>query len=194
MTLAAPLILLGAPVVTLLHGLPQRIFRDRLAPAPPLRRLGHILTHPATCWLAGTTVVLAWHVPRYLELGMSSEVWHAVEQASFLAAGLLFWLPIVQPWPAVARLPRWSAPLYLFLAMLPCDALSAFLTFCDRVVFPCYLSAGQLLHLSALEDQQWAGALMWIWVTFAYLAPAASITMSLISPRRIKTAEWSKRT
>jgi cytochrome c oxidase assembly factor CtaG len=123
---------------------------------------------------------------------MSSEVWHAVEQASFLAAGLLFWWPIVQPWPSVARLPQWSAPLYLFLATLPCDALSAFLTFCDRVVYPSYLSTQQLFDLSALQDQQWAGTLMWVWVTFAYLAPAASITTRLLSPRMAKTVEYSR--
>jgi hypothetical protein len=51
-----------------------------------------------------------------------------------LTTGLLFCWPVVQPWPSVARWPRWSTPLYLFLATLPCDALSAYLVFCDRVV------------------------------------------------------------
>jgi putative membrane protein len=196
MTVAAPLILLGAPAITLLHGLPQRFVRDGLGPASrftPVHGLGRIFAYPVICWLAGTAAVLAWHVPRVFELGMSSEIWHAVEHACFLAAGLLFWWPIVQPWPSIARLPQWSAPLYLFLATLPCDALSAFLTFCDRVVYPCYLSADRLFDLSALQDQQWAGVLMWVWVTFAYLLPAAFITMRLLSPRVTKTAECSRR-
>jgi putative membrane protein len=190
------LILVGAPAITLMHGFPQRFVRSGLGPAlrcNPVPWLGGILTHPAVCWLAGTTAVLGWHVPRLFELGMRSEVWHAVGHACFLAAGLLFWWPIVQPWPSIARLPRWSAPLYLFLATLPCDALSAFLTFCDRVVYPSYLSPDRRFALSALQDQQWAGALMWVWVTFAYLAPAAAITMRLLSPRANKIVEFSRR-
>jgi len=62
-----------------------------------------------------------------------------VEHACFLGSGFLFWWPVVQPWPSVPRWPRWSMLLYLFLATLPCDILSAFLAFCDRVVYTVYL-------------------------------------------------------
>ena len=80
--------------------------------------------------------------------------------------------------------PRWRIPLYLFLATLPCDALSAFLAFCDRVVYSHYQTANQLFDLSPLSDQACAGALMWVCVTFAYLAPAAGVTIQLLSPQR----------
>jgi cytochrome c oxidase assembly factor CtaG len=70
----------------------------------------------------------------------------------------------------------------LFLATIPCDALSAFLTFCGRVVYPAYASRPQLLNVSALRDQELAGAMMWVWVTFAYLIPAVVITMQILSP------------
>ncbi len=87
-------------------------------------------------------------------------------------------------------MPRWGVPLYLFLATLPCDALSAFLTFCGRVVYPHYLSAHRLFDISPLGDQECAGALMWVWVTFAYLIPAAAITIQLLSPQgRLRNAE-----
>jgi cytochrome c oxidase assembly factor CtaG len=75
--------------------------------------------------------------------------------------------------------------LYLFLATLPCDILSAFLVFCNRLVYPFYLSKPQLFSLSPLEDQECAGALMWVWVTFAYLIPAVVITMQVLSPSTI---------
>jgi cytochrome c oxidase assembly factor CtaG len=90
----------------------------------------------------------------------------------------------VQPWPSLAPWPRWSVPLYLFLATLPCDALSAFLTFCNRVVYPHYISAHRLFDISPLGDQESAGALMWVCVTFAYLVPAAVVTVQMLSPRR----------
>ncbi len=74
-------------------------------------------------------------------------------------------------------------PLYLFMATLPCDALSAFLVFSDRVVYPAYLSAPRHAGLTALEDQEYAGALMWLCVTIAYVIPAAVITIQVLSPQ-----------
>jgi cytochrome c oxidase assembly factor CtaG len=73
-------------------------------------------------------------------------------------------------------------PLYLFLGTLPCDILSAFLTFCGRVVYPGYVSTARIWNLSPLQDQECAGALMWVCVTFAYLIPAVVITMQILSP------------
>jgi putative membrane protein len=187
MTVAAPFILLGAPVITFLYGLPQRFVPGVLKTLrgwPPAHGIGRIMTHPVFCWLASTAAVVGWHVPGLLAVGLQSEGWHTIEHASFFAAGLLFWWPVVQPWPSLANWPRWGIPLYLFLAALPCDALSAFLTFCNRVVYANYLSAHRLFDISPLGDQECAGALMWVWVTFAYLAPAAVVTIQMLSPQR----------
>ena len=133
--------------------------------------------HPVLCWLAGTGVVIWWHVPAIFQLGMESVAWHAVEQITFLIAGLLFWLPVIH------GASQWSVPLYLFLATLPCDALSAFLTFCGHVVYRSYIADAGLGQVPALLDQACAGALMWVWVTFAYLFPAVVITLRILSPR-----------
>jgi putative membrane protein len=137
--------------------------------------------HRVACWLAGTGVVVWWHIPAIFELGMSSAAWHGVEQTTFLVAGLLFWLPVLEPW--AGRTGPWSVPLYLFMATLPCDALSAFLTFCGHVVYNSYLTEPGLAQTAALLDQACAGALMWVWVTFAYLFPAVGITLRILSPR-----------
>jgi len=170
MVVAAPLVLLAAPGIVF----------SRVVPAhPPLRRIGALLAHPAFCWLAGTVTVMGWHLPVIFEAARSSAIWHALERASFFAAGLLFWWPVIQPW---ARWPRWSIPLYLLFATMPCDALSAFLAFSGRLVYPHYLSAARPLAMTALQDQELAGALMWTVVTFAYLAPAAVLTIRLLSP------------
>ena len=185
MTVAAPLMLLGAPVIILLNGLPGPLVNHALR--QPLRcslvhRLERTVAHPVSCWLASTVAVIAWHIPALFELGLQSEWWHEGEKVCFLAAGLLFWWPVIQPWPSVANWPRWTIPLYLFLATLPCDALSAFLTFCNRVAYPNYLSSHRVLSMSALGDQECAGALMWVCVTFAYLLPAAAVTIQILSP------------
>jgi hypothetical protein len=74
--------------------------------------------------------------------------------------------------------------LYLFLATLPCDILSGFLVFCDRVVYPVFSSSPQPYGLSALEDQQCAAALMWTCVTLVFFIAGAVFTARLLSPLR----------
>ncbi len=184
LTVAPALILMGAPVMPMLHGLPQQFVQSVVGPVlrwSPVRSVGRALSQPAVCWLAATAALVGWHVPGVFNVALQSEGWHIAEHSSFLAAGFLFWWPVIQPWPSVPVWPRWSILLYLFSATLPCDILSAYLTFCDRVVYAAYLGSPRLFGLSALEDQECAGALMWTCVTLVYLIPAVEITMSLLA-------------
>lgn len=187
MTLAPPLIWLGEPLRALLHGLPPSSLR--MAQRPLLGKLGRLCGRPQFCWLAAAAALVMWHIPVLFALGMRSESWHFLEQSSFLATGLLFWWPVVQPWPS-ASTPDLSIIVYLFFATLPCDILSGFLVFCDRVVYPVYSSSSHLFGLSALADQQCAAALMWTCVTVIYLVAGAALTMRLLSPQhRVEFAE-----
>jgi len=188
MSLAPPLIWLGEPVRPLLWGLPRRVGETgavALLQRRPIRRLGTVLGHPAVCWLAATAALVGWHLPAALALGMQSPTWHAIEHASFLVAGLLFWWPVVQPWPAASNEPRWWIVLYLFLATLPCDVLSGFLVFSERVAYPVYLSTHRHSSLSVLDDQQYAGALMWTAVTIIYLVAGVIVTTRLLLGSRV---------
>jgi putative membrane protein len=162
MTLAPPLILLG------MHRKPLR----------------HGLLHPALCWFAAAGTLIVWHIPSVFMLGLRSPVWHGAEQVSFLATGLLFWSPVVRLSSNSLRWPEASILSYLFLATLPCDILSGFLVFCDRVVYPVFSSSPPSFGLSALEDQQCAGALMWTCVTLVYVIAGAVFTARLLSPHR----------
>jgi cytochrome c oxidase assembly factor CtaG len=113
---------------------------------------------------------------------MESPTGHAILTAFFLGAGLLFWWPVVKPWPSTKG-AEWLTVVYLFLATLPCDILSGFLVFCDRLVYPGYLSSSHRFGLSPLEDQQFAGALMWTVVTVVYFIVGGVITARLLSPQ-----------
>jgi putative membrane protein len=190
MTFAPLLVFLGEPLRALEHALPR--------PLPPgvvgrpwfaARRVARSLGHPALCWLAATATLVVWHVPAVFTLALRSHAWHAGEQASFLATGLLFWWPVIQPWPS-RHDPRWSTVLYLFLATLPCDILSGFLVFSDRIAYPVYLSTHSAL--AVLEDQQRAAALMWTCVTIVYFVAGAIVSMQLLTPvppRALQRAE-----
>jgi cytochrome c oxidase assembly factor CtaG len=184
MSLAPPLIWLGEPVRALLFGIQRRIGETgalALLQHRPIHRLGTVLGHPAVCWTAATAALAAWHIPAVFTLGMQSEAWHATEHASFLVAGLLFWWPVVQPWPKSSADRGWSTVLYLFLATLPCDVLSGFLVFSERVAYPVYLSTHRHSSLSVLNDQQCAGALMWTAVTIIYLVAGMIVSTQLLS-------------
>jgi cytochrome c oxidase assembly factor CtaG len=186
MTLAPPLILLGKPL-KLLPQLPvQKVVELIARPLrwEPVRQLGHLVLHPAVGWVGATATLVAWHIPGVLMLASRSEMWHGIEQASFLVTGLLFWRSVVEPSRNDLKWPESSTLLYLFFATLPCDILSGFLVFCDRVVYPIYSSSAQRFGMTALEDQQCAGALMWTCVTVVYLIAAAIVAARLLSPHR----------
>jgi cytochrome c oxidase assembly factor CtaG len=198
--IAPLLILLGAPALPLLRGLPQSMARNVASPflrLPLVKRLSRLVSNPAICWLVATLTLIGWHIPSLFELALRWDWLHKLEHATFIGAGLMFWWPVVLPWPSAPKWPRWTIPLYLFSATLPCDALSGFLTFCDRVVYPSYFFSPRLLGLSPLEDQQCAAALMWVAVTLIFLVPAVLVTLEILSPGRAdlpedRSAEWRR--
>jgi putative membrane protein len=190
MSVAPALFLLAAPALPLLHGMPQAFARNIVGPVlrwRALQGLANFVTRPAVAWMIAAGTLMVWHVPQIFELALRHEWLHKLEHASFLFAGLIFWWSVIQPWPSVARWPRWAIPLYLFAATLPCDALSGFLVFCDRVVYTSYLSTPGLAGISALQDQQRAAALMWTVVTFILMIPAVMITLQILSPSQART-------
>jgi putative membrane protein len=179
MTVAAPLVLEGAPAFPLVCALPKLFIKSY--PPLPARWLDRCIMHPALCWLAGTMTVIAWHIPAVFQMAQRSNCLHSFEDISFIVAGVLFWSPVVGRFSSGMKPLVWYVPLYLFLATLPCDILSAFLAFYGRVVYPNYHVAVVMFSLSPLQDQQCAGALMWVWVTYAYLIPAVIITVQILS-------------
>src|SRR5882757_1338137 len=55
MAVASPLILLGAPALPLLQGIPQSMARGIVGPFlrwTPVKRLARFISNPAVCWLA----------------------------------------------------------------------------------------------------------------------------------------------
>jgi len=186
MSVSPPLILLGWPALPLLRGSPQSVVRRAIGPFLRLKAVKHarhLVANPVVCWFAAILALVVWHVPGVFEAALRRDWLHELEHASFLATGLLFWWPVVQPWPSVPRAPRWSIPLYLFLATLPCDMLSGFLAFCDRVVYSSHPSAPRIFGMSALQDQECAAAFMWVSVTVILLVPAVMVTMEFLSPQ-----------
>lgn len=189
MMVAPPLLWLGLPELPLLHGLPAAWRRDGLGPFlrwPLLHRVRSFLTHPVVCFSGFVGATWLWHVPALYQAALLDPFWHEVEHAVFFASALLFWFPVIQPWPSVARWSRWAMVPYLFLASLQATAFSALFVFHDRVLYPIYAAAPRLGGISALDDQRVAGAVMWVPGAFVLLGATMVLVASLLSPRLVR--------
>ncbi|MFZ0395555.1 MAG: cytochrome c oxidase assembly protein [Terracidiphilus sp.] len=189
MSVAPPLIVLGAPTVPILRGLPRPgaivgpILRNRAFHAA-LR----FLTHPITAWLLMNIAYLGWHTPFMFELTFASDRVHDLEHFCFFSTSLLFWWVVVAPWPSRPRWPRWTVIPYLFSADVVNTVLSAVLTFSTHVLYPSYAAAPRVSFLTPLKDQAAAGAEMWVLNSIVFLIPAVAITLQLLTPRSLRAA------
>ncbi len=184
MMIAPPLVLLGAPLVPMVRGLPVFASREFAGPFlnwPLAGHIGRTLTHPVSALLLMGVAMFAWHTPLLYELALRSPAWHQFEHACFFVTSLSFWWPVVQPWPSKAQWPRWAMVPYLLIADLQNTALSAILVFSDRVLYLSYSAVPRMFGFSALEDQVAAGAIMWVVGSLAFVVPAIVIAVQCLS-------------
>ena len=155
----APLLLLGGrPALLALQALPPS---RRPALAGALRRL-QPLTGAVPCLIVYSTVVLGTHVPAVQDATARSPLLHEAEHAGYLLAGLLLWWPMVDGDPVPAhRLSGFGRLVYAMAAMAPMELLGAYLNRQTDVVYSVYAASAHALHISAVVDQQRAGAIMW---------------------------------
>lgn len=190
MAVAAPLLVLGRPVVPFLWGLPigWRRWAGRAASLAPIRGAWAFLTLPPVAWLLHALAIWVWHVPRFYDASLSSDTVHALQHASFLGGALLFWWALIHG--RRARLGYGASVLYLFTTALHTTALGAVLALAPRPLYPAY-AAVPGWGLSALEDQQVAGLIMWVPAGVAYLVAALALMAGWLreSERRVVRAE-----
>ncbi|MGH8047578.1 MAG: cytochrome c oxidase assembly protein [Chthoniobacterales bacterium] len=182
-----PLLLLGAPFLPILLGLPRRFVADGLGPFltwPPLKAFGRFLINPLFALVAFCLSNLLWHTPPAYELALRSTGWHRVEHAFFLTTAILFWWHVINPWPTHNRWPRWTVIPYLLIADFQNTALAAFFSFYDQVIYPTYAAAPRLGDFTALNDQSAAGAIMWVPGSVAFLIPCAVVAITFLSPKK----------
>ncbi|TWT38713.1 cytochrome c oxidase assembly protein [Blastopirellula retiformator] len=173
MLVTPPLVWLAAPELPMLAGMPKWFRDEWIRPFARTRQLRTALDwlfRPQVALVLYTATLWIWHAPGCYQLALESEFWHRVEHAMFLAASLLFWHPVIQPFPHRTTYSRWLLIPYLFLAGVQGTILSGILCFSPRVLYPHYDAAPNLWHISPLDDQSLAGALMWIPTSLAYVA------------------------
>ncbi len=186
MMVGPPLILLSAPGIPLLRGLPNTMRRHWIGPfiaSPGVRRGFHVLTHPIVGWSLFVAATWLWHLPAAYELALVHRGWHETEHMVFLSTALLFWWPVIQPWPSRPVWPRWMLLPYLLAADLQNTLFSAIYVFKGTPIYDTYAATGPLFGITTLHDQAAAGAIMWVAGSAAFLLPVGIIIKQLLSPR-----------
>lgn len=187
MMVAPPLLLLGEPLIPIVRGMPRFAAREFAGPFlnwPVAQRIGLALTNPVVALLLMGVVMFTWHIPGPYELALRSSSWHQVEHACFFFTSIIFWWPVIQPWPSRPQWPRWAMVPYLLIADLQNTVLSAVLVFADKILYPSYAAGPSLFGFTAQQDQAAAGAIMWVVGSFAFIVPAVLIAVQCLSRKR----------
>jgi putative membrane protein len=162
MVIAAPLIALGKPLIAFLFAFPETV-RDRIG-AWSKRKSVRVswlwLTGPLMVWAIHGVTIWVWHIPTLYQATLDDEFIHALQHTSFLVSALLFWWTLLNG--RYGRLGYGAAFLYVFTTALHTSILGALLTFTQRVWYPIYDGRTLPWGMTAVEDQQLGGLIMWI--------------------------------
>jgi putative membrane protein len=174
-SVAAPLLILGRPIIPLLWAFPPKARRElgAWARVPAVRRSWDVFTLPSVAFALHAVALWAWHLPGPYQATLTSDLAHSLQHATFIATALLFWWTIFSSHGG--ELARGRAIFYLFATALQTGALGALLTFAQTLWYPAYASTTAPWGLTALEDQQLGGLIMWIPGSAAYLVAALAI-------------------
>jgi cytochrome c oxidase assembly factor CtaG len=154
----APLLLLLSLSRVMLRPVTRRLMRLE-------RALGPFASPPAAIavWL-GTMYL--WHIPALYDAATESALLHLVEHASFFAAGVALWWPLVEPIPMRHGLSGLQPLGYIAAAKGGLAALGLFLAWSSTAHYPHYEDAPRIWGLSAVEDQNVAGVIMMVEQSF----------------------------
>jgi putative membrane protein len=167
LTVAAPLIVLGAPWMSLWRPLPLGFRRSvagsvaRARWATPFREAGRALGSPTGAWLAFSINLVVWHIPALFDLTLQ-HIWiHACEHTTFLVFGILLWSQVLESPPLRLKLRIDHRVYYMVASSAVGWILSLVLAFATKPLYPVYAHlANRPGGISALVDQQLAAGVM----------------------------------
>jgi len=168
LTVAAPLIALGRPWMSLWRSFPLWVRRPVTRAVAlsrfwaPVRWPFRAVAGPPGAWLAFSLNLLFWHLRGPFDLALRNSWMHLLEYAAFLLFGIFFWTLVTGSSRAASRFSHARRIGYLGTAMVTNVGLSIFLAFAQHPLYAPYV---ELAHrpggISALADQQIGAGVMW---------------------------------
>lgn len=164
-TLGPILLMLAAPQALLIAGMPRGVRNHVLAPllaSSVLRRLFAFLAHPTIATFIAIAGLLFWHIPAFHDQAVLSVGVHYAMHVTFLFSGLFFFWRILDLRPPPLG-TSYGVRIAMSLAAIAATApLGAYLTLKSSVLYAAYDVKGRLSALSALQDEQLGGLVMWV--------------------------------
>jgi putative membrane protein len=187
---AAPLLVLGRPIVPLLCALPapaRRTLGSAWQRAGVVRAGWRLLTWLPVAWVLHAGVLWVWHLPGPYQAALTDARLHVAEHAAFLGTALLFWWPVVHPGRQGAVGYGMSA-VAVFLMSMQGGLLGALMTSASTPWYPAYASSVVLWGLTPLDDQQIGGMVMSSSAGFGYLAATLALLAAWLraAERRVR--------
>jgi cytochrome c oxidase assembly factor CtaG len=169
---SVPLILLGAPFVPVIRGLPARFRWHTFVPFAQnwaVRRFFLAAIHPVVAFVCYVGALWAWHYPPAYDLALRNEMAHYFEHFCFVATSMQMHWHIVNPYPFRSRLHYLVRAAFLFVVTMQNGALGALITFSDQALYG-YGRLESFWGLTMAEDQIVGGLLMWVGGGMMHLA------------------------
>ena len=165
---AAPLLLLGAPVWRLWRGAPlgwRRVSLRWIIKRRGVRRwwgwLSKTLSRPIVAWTLFTATFTLWHLPALYDFALTHEPAHVAEHLMFLATALLFWAQVIPTRPSHTVMSSPKQMVYLGLAAVQSNVLGSVFMFSTGALYPYYAALPRSSSdLTLLQDQHFAAAAM----------------------------------
>jgi putative membrane protein len=172
MAISAPLLVVGQPIGTFLWSLPRpiRVAIGRYLKRPAVNGVWRWLSTGRNATLLHGLAIWAWHLPVLFDAAVASVLFHRLQHLSFLVTALLFW------WSVLRRSNCGLAAWHLFVTMLHTSVLGALMALAPRVLYDAQTATAGAWGLTALEDQQLAGIIMWIPAGTVYAGAALAMT------------------
>jgi putative membrane protein len=175
MLIAAPLLVMGRGLPTLLWSLPRgaRIAVGRFTKWRAVRAFWNGITAPVSAWLLHGAALWLWHAPPLFNAALGDGALHHWQHATFFVTALLFWHALLRHG---AHSARGAAIFYLFTTTVHTGVLGALITFARAPLYaPFDYGLLQPGALTPLEDQQLGGLIMWVPGALVYVGVALTL-------------------
>jgi cytochrome c oxidase assembly factor CtaG len=193
--IAPALIVLGLRSPVLPLGLARPALRAVAPGGRPGRALA-LLTSPFVAIPLWAIATWMWAIPAMFDFAAQHTVVHAFEHATLFYTGLALWWLIVDPLPRARLRPGGQRLALLGFTRLASAAVCLPLTWITSAQYPLYASAPRGFGISAIADQQLAGAGMCFieFLVFGIAFAAVFISMLGRDESRVALAEHAART
>ena len=152
------LLTLVAPPL-LLAGVPTWFWEATLA-RPRVRPVARVLLNPLLAIFALNMLLVITHLPETVDYALRHHSFHFLVHAAIVTSALMMWWPVITKVPGLPQLSYPYQMAYLFVQSLVPAVVASFITFSRTPVYSFYEQAPRIWGMTALEDQQFGGAVM----------------------------------